>query len=454
MLGKDRVVDVRCINSGDASVTPVGRATSGALNFETGSDGVAGLVLSVVLGPVGGFVNTTTTGVGAKQEGTCDALTQSGGRFGHTATLLDDGRVLIVGGIHRLGTVAKTEEILNTAEIFDPRTGEHRLLLGQDGFALSMQAKSGRAYHTAVKLRNGKVLIAGGVAVLNAGARSALASSELFDPMSESFTGVATMGNPPQGRAHHTLTTLASGKVLLVGGASYYNGQINSYYNSALLYDPESNSWQTISNAMSTGRAFHQAVLLDPASAGGKVLIIGGDNDSGPTNSTDIFNPDDSTFYANVNVNMKKNRSHHCAVRLDNGKVLVAGGITTTGGQPETSVEFYKTGGSFGEFEATVVDMTVARMDTTCTLLETKNVLIAGGLTGNQATGIADIILIGDGTYPVTPALTQLNPPRYLHTATMLDNGWVLLDGGLPNADASSDALTSSTLFVPPPAKD
>jgi hypothetical protein len=36
----------------------------------------------------------------------------------------------------------------------------------------------------------------------------------------------------------------------------------------------------------------------------------------------------------------------------------------------------------------------------------------------------------------------------------MLDNGWVLLDGGLPNADASSDALTSSTLFVPPPAKD
>lgn len=139
-------------------------------------------------------------------------------RHGPTATLLDDGRVLIAGG----ATDA-------SAEIYDPRSGRFARTRG------NMQV-AGRKQHTATLLRDGRVLIAGGSASDFNPNTIALASAELFNPKTETF---ASIGNMPVERSYHTATLLKSGKVLIVGGAQRDLKGIDS----ALLFDPTTSTF-------------------------------------------------------------------------------------------------------------------------------------------------------------------------------------------------------------------
>src|SRR5436190_23571104 len=82
-------------------------------------------------------------------------------RKGHTATVLADGRVLIVGGQDGSG-------VLSAAEIYDPVT---------QSFQLAGSLAAARYGHTATLLADGRVLIAGG-----ADATGPLSSAEIFDP--------------------------------------------------------------------------------------------------------------------------------------------------------------------------------------------------------------------------------------------------------------------------------
>ncbi|NMB75022.1 MAG: hypothetical protein GYA21_07820 [Myxococcales bacterium] len=461
LLGPARVVDVRCMQADQTTV--IGRATSGSLLFATQAGGVAGLTLNLVMGPVNGLVNTTVLSQDDSL-GDCSALQQSGGRYGHASVVLDDGRVLITGGIRRLGP--SVEEILKTAEIFDPATGKHRLLTRSDGTPVLMQSPSGRAFHTATLLRDGRVLLAGGIGMMTEGTsevKKALQHSEIFDPRTESFTGTAVMGT---GRAHHAATMLATGEVLLSGGAAYVSGQVGSYYNTALVYDPVSNTWPEAKRnlPMSTARAFHKAEALDSSSYGGKVIVIGGENETGPVNTIDIYNPQTGGFLGAIACGgggqpgpcMSKSRSRFCAVRLQDGRIAVAGGITEKNGQPDITMEVYNpvppTGTSLpGRFES-LSSMTVARESPTCSLLDTGNILIAGGLTAGGPTSVVDVVQVFPDSLNAVAGPESLNPPRWMHTANVLRNGWVFLSGGLPSQDAGANALNGSVLFVPPPS--
>src|SRR5438132_10884941 len=118
-----------------------------------------------------------------------------------------------------------------------------------------------RYQHTTTVLPNGKVLVAGGADNND----NALASSELFDPASGTWT--ATTGNLNTGRYEHTATLLPNGKVLVAGG-------LDSNFNcsaSAELFDPASGTWSA-TGSLNTARRYHTATLLPS----GKVLVAGG----------------------------------------------------------------------------------------------------------------------------------------------------------------------------------
>jgi hypothetical protein len=116
------------------------------------------------------------------------------GRYSHTATLLPDGKVLVVGGEGPGGAQASTE-------LYDPGTG---------AWTSTGSMNVARSQHTATLLPDGKVLVAGGV-----GQAGDLASAELYDPGTGTWTLTKTLNVE---RALHTATLLPSGRVLVAGG--------------------------------------------------------------------------------------------------------------------------------------------------------------------------------------------------------------------------------------------
>ena len=91
------------------------------------------------------------------------------------ATLLTDGTVLVTGGFH--APDPNTIAVLDTAELFDPRTNQ---------FTAVGPMTSPRAFHQATRLQDGRVLITGGYA--NAQLTPPLQTAELYDPSTRTFT--------------------------------------------------------------------------------------------------------------------------------------------------------------------------------------------------------------------------------------------------------------------------
>jgi hypothetical protein len=183
--------------------------------------------------------------------------------YPETATVLQDGRVLIVGNADNSSGYIEHEEL------YDPVTGTFKLTgkMHTVGFGSDIWAG-----HTATLLPNGKVLLAGGTSEDFGYFRIA----ELYDPSTDTFTATANM---TIARAGHTATLLPDGTVLLAGGQ--YIGSIIS----AELYNPATGTFSEI-GAMTTGRFWQSATLLRD----GTVLIAGG---FGPpqTSSAELYHP-------------------------------------------------------------------------------------------------------------------------------------------------------------------
>jgi hypothetical protein len=438
LYGAEAIVDAQCILG--PQDPPVARATSQVMTLDEGGKA------NLLLGRVNGFVKTTF--LSGDDLGHCSTLAQQRGRYGHTATLLKDGRVLIVGGIQRFNQI---DEILPTFEIYDPKTGAHRHVVGTDGKILGLNAGSGRVFHTATRLEDGNVLIAGGLGLIE-GKWMSLSHSEVFDAEREMFPPekVAVMQSA---RADHTATFLKNPDKVLVAGGALYVGKddISGYLDSAEVYDPAANTWTPAANPMSISRARHRAAALGVTSDRGLVLITGGVNGGGVLDTVDIYNPDDNRFFDNVDINMRSARADHCSVLLPGGEIMVAGG-TATGDQAgvDPGVEVYDSSiGNFGDFRPEVINLNTARMSHTCTVLNTGDVLVAGGLAADGlAAGRGELVVTSNGiTVNELPEL--IDPPRFQSTATRLQNGWVFLSGGLPDLDPASQAILQSLYFVP-----
>jgi N-acetylneuraminic acid mutarotase len=273
-------------------------------------------------------------------------------RFGHTATALPGGTVLLVGG-RATGPVNSADA--NTL-LYDPLANTFATSAGQ----LALR----RSHHTATLLPDGTVLVVGGRGIAG---QEALSSVEIFDP----GTGTWSSGmDLPARRREHTATLLPDGRVLVVGG--YDNG--NTATQGAYLRDPATGAWTEVPTpALNTFyRAQHTATLLPD----GRVLVAGG---NAIVTTTLVFNPADNTWAAGPNLPAFE-FGGHTATRLPGapGNVLVAGGNTGANASAVTSTVSPASGAGQAIRQP---DLITARLGHTATLLAGGQVLALGGYT-------------------------------------------------------------------------
>jgi WD40 repeat protein len=278
-----------------------------------------------------------------------------------TATLLPNGKVLVAGGVDNSGAATAS------AELYDPTTGT---------FSATGSMTTGRYQYTATLLPSGKVLVAAGCSGNN-GPCQLLASAELYDPTTGTFSATGSM---TAGRAGHTATLLPNGKVLVAAGLDPNSGALAS----AELYDPTTGAFSA-TGSMITARYIHTATLLP----NGQVLVAAGYN-SGALASAELYDPTTGTFSATGS--MTTARYYHAATLLPNGKVLVAGGSSGTAAL--ASAELYNP--VTGTFSATG-SMTTARYVHTATALPNGQVLVAGGDGNSGPLASAELYTISRG---------------------------------------------------------
>jgi hypothetical protein len=222
-------------------------------------------------------------------------------RDSHTATLLDDSRVVLIGGYPGEGL-----GVLDSIDVIDPLT-----------MTTSVQMPLGQARggHAAAALVSGDVLVVGGWI----GTRSYTASAELFEPATGRVRAVA---EAPYGADALDAVLLRDGRVLVTGG-QVAPGQPTA---AAATFDPRTETWTRVGD-LSTPRFKHSSVLLSD----GRILVMGGTSDDETLlSSTEIFDPVANTFTRGPDMFEPRYKFQGGAVLLDDGRVAIAGGGRST----------------------------------------------------------------------------------------------------------------------------
>ena len=247
-------------------------------------------------------------------------------RFSHSATLLADGKVLVAGGFsndrvifNATGGVTNAGPVLNTSEIYDPVTGV---------WTPAGNLVTRRAIHTANRLPNGKVLVAGGRTCNAAPPASCDASfftnkAELFDPVTRTW---APTGSMAYGRHTGAAVSLPDGRVLTVGGFGVLGGAEGGpgeppavpganqqNLATAEIYDQATGTW-TATGSLNIGRARHSLLVLND----GRVMAVAGFS---AETSTETYNPGTGTWA--ISSQIPRGRSGQCAWALPRGDVLL-----------------------------------------------------------------------------------------------------------------------------------
>lgn len=316
-------------------------------------------------------------------------------RDGHTATLLQNGEVLVVGGFN------DTTGFLISAELYDPAKGK---------WTLTGSTSVSRSGDSALLLPNGQVLVAGGNNMSATGA-PALASAELYNPSTGTWTATGSMTTARTGFA---LVLLQNGEVLAAGGDQAPG---SAFPSTAELYNPATGTWTATGNM--TAAASGGAILLQngyvfvddidiydpstgtftalnppaPSGVGGPIgLVLNGKLLTYNGFGGAIYDPSMNkwTTYGRPPCDTPKQNCGAGAALLDNGILLVAGGITKVNAQPYPISE---TNGLAALFDpstqtwATTGSLKKDRVGQTMTLLRNGQVLVAGGESFDKSVG-------------------------------------------------------------------
>ncbi|HKD68846.1 MAG TPA: kelch repeat-containing protein [Candidatus Binataceae bacterium] len=335
-------------------------------------------------------------------------------RIFHTGTLLDNGQVLVAGGSQIAGT-------LDVAEIYNPSAGTFT--------ATSGSMTQARQHHTATLLNDGTVLLAGGDNGGGLLTATAFLSAELYDPTADKFKVTGAMFAP---RTWHTATRLADGKVLVAGGSPAVDSTINPItmtgsglpvgaLPNAELYDPASSQFFGNPGPMNAARTEHAAVLIKGCgcTADNEVLLAGGIDASGTTlTSAELFNESKNSFTSTGSMNVA--RHNHTATTLQDGRVLITGGVDNSLNLLG-SAEIYDP--NAGSFSFTATPMIAPRAFHSAQLLSDGRVLITGGSDDNSAE-------IFDPATDAFSATGKMKLIRFEFPSVELPSGAVLIPGG------------------------
>jgi N-acetylneuraminic acid mutarotase len=345
-------------------------------------------------------------------------------RFGHTATLLPDGRVVVVGG-------ETTAAPALAIQAFDPATGEWTTLA---------DLPSKRENHTTTLLADGRLLVVGGGKSSEIGAPAGaevLDTTLLVDPLAGSVTGGPGLH---AARSHHTATRLADGRVVVIGGATNTHGY-QSDFGDALgtveIFDPKTNAW-TDAASVKERRFLHTASVL----GSGHLVVLGGsDETERELPVVESFDP--TTGAWTTSPSLAESRVFHATAQLDDGSIFVTTGKLANKRFLGTSEILDPSGGAW----SAAPDLKTSRTAAALAKLASGRLLLAGGLHGSLAGFEAlDEAHIYDPTTRTWSAISAMKSKRRYHSSTTLQDGRVLLCGGVGSDD---EPLATCELAVP-----
>lgn len=405
-------VGLKCDSCVEPAAPPAGAARSPRLPLLLAFAGLAlmAVVAAVLLfGPGGEDEAGTLPAVGTWTEMSNLATI----RGTTTAVVLDDGTVLAAGG--GVGAIP-----LAAAERYDP-----------DGDAWSEVAAltSARRGHQAVVLQDGRVLVAGGLAE-----GQPLAAAEIYEPTTDEWQATTPMATP---RLGHSLTLLADGRVLVAGGSALdaetgaAGGQTLRTEASAEIYDVETATWSP-AGRMGSARFEHSATLLRD----GRVLVTGGlgpadgSSELTPLRSTEIYDPAADAFVTGGA--LAEGRTNHTATLLDDGSVLVAGGAGGVNG--DVSLASAELLNPRQAAWTTVAALAEARTGHTATRLDDGRVLVAGGESARRGSrrslATAEVFDPEGDAGPAWRSAGDMGCARSEQAAVLLGDGSVLVLAG------------------------
>ena len=277
----------------------------------------------------------------------------------------------------------------------------------------ALKMNEARAAHSATLLPDGRVLIAGGFREEGT-SEIAIASAEIFDPETNTFTPTSDMNAPRNG---HAATLLPNGQVLIAGGWDQ-NGRTST----AELYDPQTGKFEYTGSLMAPRQGLTATLLKN-----GQVLIAGGDSARDtPQLIAELYNPATEIFTPAES--LKGGRFGHTSTLLANGTVLLVGG-TSGNDNILASAEIYDP--ESGQFTLTK-NANMVRYKHTAVLLKDGNVLILGGTDRRDWNGKYDTAEIYDARAGRFTQISDMNQERFklAEAAVLLANGNVLIGGG------------------------
>jgi hypothetical protein len=369
---------------------------------------------ALVLGGV--FAITLATGITAFAQSGTFTLTGSLNiaRRDHTATLLQNGEVLVAGGtdVDNNFTTA-----LASAELYNPTTGK---------WTLTGSMSDARTAFTATLLTNGEVLVAGGSNEVDC-----LDSAELYNPGTGQWTLTGSMNQP---RCSHSATLLPNGEVLVAGGTEvdpFQSGTLAT----AELYNPSTRTWEA-TGSLNVSRAGSAAVLEN-----GQVLLAAGYNITNQSEtilaSAELYNP--STGLWTFTASMARGALPTTPVLLTNNNVLIA-----------NAAQFYNP--ATAAWANTGALPKIAGNPTKASLLNTGNALASGTTCNYSGCGHVPnsscfLYTASTNSWSVTGSMNQA---RVGHTSTLLPSGKVLVAGGWTRGlDTPIVLLSSAELYTP-----